>query len=149
MSRNRGGFTLIELLISMTIIGILASVAIPKFRDVKRRALATQVVGDFDVVRAAVLGFYTDSGYFPKESGTGEMPKNLNRYLPMQFAFKQTQWSLDYEYVKTGGKGVKASEIVGVSVKTQDAQVGRAAINMLSGATTMISGKYTFIISGM
>jgi len=37
--RRRGGFTFVELLVSMTVIGILSAVAVPKYIDLKRRGV--------------------------------------------------------------------------------------------------------------
>jgi prepilin-type N-terminal cleavage/methylation domain-containing protein len=149
---RRSGFTLIELLISMTIIGILSAVAIPKFREVKRRATATQIVGDFDVVRVATMSFFVDSGYFPQETGSGQIPQNLNKYLPTNFKFAKSQWTLDYENwsSKKGAKYTKTGILVGVSVTTQDQNLGKTAAVMLGNSAQFTMGsKHTFMISGM
>jgi len=46
MERNEQGFTLIELLIVVVIIGILASIAIPKFQSVRTKAYVAAMKSD-------------------------------------------------------------------------------------------------------
>lgn len=46
MSMNRKGFTLIELLIVVVIIGILASIAIPKFSATREKAFISTMTAD-------------------------------------------------------------------------------------------------------
>ncbi len=46
MSEHRSGFTLIELLIVIVIIGILATIAIPKFSTTKEKSLLTAMKAD-------------------------------------------------------------------------------------------------------
>jgi prepilin-type N-terminal cleavage/methylation domain-containing protein len=151
-ARRRAGFTFIELLASMTIVGILSAIALPKFRDVKTRATATQIVGDFDVVRLAAMSFYVDSGYFPTESGSGNAPKALKKYLPNNFQFTKAQWTLDYENweTKTQTKYTKTGIMVGVSITTKDKALGQTAMKLLGNNPSFTVGsKYTFMISGM
>jgi len=144
-----GGFTIVELLVVVTIVGILTSIAIPKFRAVKRRATATQIVGDFDVVRHAAMSFFVDSGYFPPEAGSGATPRNLGPYLPSGFKFTRSDWMMDYENWPTGGVG--GATVIGVSFTTKDQQLGATAMSLLGNSPIFTSGtkKYTVVISGM
>jgi type II secretory pathway pseudopilin PulG len=137
---------MVELLIVVTIVGILSSIAIPKFRAVKRRATATQIVGDFDVVRHAAMSFFVDSGYFPAEAGGGAVPQNLTAYLPTNFRFTKTDWMLDYENWPT----TTTVPIIGVSFTTRDRQLGATAMTLLGNSPSFTVGsKYTVVISGM
>jgi general secretion pathway protein G len=74
MNRGRVGFTFIELLVVVTIVGLLSSIAVPKYRAMKQRAQATNVLGDLQVVRVAVLNYYADYQQFPVEAGPGTAP---------------------------------------------------------------------------
>ena len=58
---NRRGFTLIELLIVVVIIGILASIAIPKFANTKEKAYLTSMKSDLRNLVTAEEGYFADS----------------------------------------------------------------------------------------
>ena len=62
--RRKNGFTLIELLIVVVIIGILASVAIPKFRNTKGKAFLASMKSDLrNLATAQESYFYEHSTY--------------------------------------------------------------------------------------
>jgi type II secretory pathway pseudopilin PulG len=129
----------------VTVIGVLASIALPKFRDVRRRATATQIVGDFDVVRHAAMSFLTDSSYWPQEAGSGRVPPGLDAYLPQNFNFAREEWTVDYDNWKLFGL-----QVVAVSFHTPDQALGQTAMKLLGHSTAFsFGGKYTVVISGM
>ena len=150
--RRARGFTLIEVIITMSIVMMLSSIAVPKFREVKRRALATQIMGDFYALRHAALSFYVDSGYFPEPAGPGRAPAGLIRYLPNQFDLAKPEWTMNYESW-TGGEA-EAFEalgtVVGVTVTTPDENLGRTAMSLIGNAPAFAQGtnSYTFLIAG-
>jgi type IV pilus assembly protein PilA len=64
MSRSRQGFTLIELLIVVVIIGILAAIAVPKYRDTKGKAYAASLKSDLrNLATAEEAYFYENTSY--------------------------------------------------------------------------------------
>jgi prepilin-type N-terminal cleavage/methylation domain-containing protein len=70
-SRKRFGFTLIELMITVSIIGILASIAIPKFSDMVRKSREGTLKGQLGAIRSALAIYYADTeGNYP----TGNCP---------------------------------------------------------------------------
>jgi prepilin-type N-terminal cleavage/methylation domain-containing protein len=59
-------FTLIELMIVVAIIGILASIAIPKFADLIRKLQEATTKGNLGVLRSALSIYYVDNeGFYP------------------------------------------------------------------------------------
>ena len=58
---RRRGFTLIELLVVVTIIGILAAIAIPKFASTKEKAYVAQMKSDLRNLVTAEEAFFADS----------------------------------------------------------------------------------------
>ncbi|MGD8730125.1 MAG: type II secretion system protein, partial [Gemmatimonadota bacterium] len=58
---RRGGFSLVEMLVAVSIVGILAGLAIPNMRNVTFRARATAVFGDLNVMRQATLDYNADA----------------------------------------------------------------------------------------
>jgi len=59
------GFTLIELLVVVAILGILATVAVPRVMDAIDNARAKKALADMTVTRDALERFYLDYGIFP------------------------------------------------------------------------------------
>jgi len=67
---RRSGFTLIELLIVVVIIGVLASIAIPKFANTKEKAYMTQMKSDLRNLVTAEESFFADSIKYTTNLGT-------------------------------------------------------------------------------
>jgi general secretion pathway protein G len=60
------GFTLIELLIVITIIGILATIAMPALKDMPRRAAEAVLRTDLRTMRDCISQYYGDKGHYPQ-----------------------------------------------------------------------------------
>jgi prepilin-type N-terminal cleavage/methylation domain-containing protein len=61
---SRRGFTLIELLIVVVIIGLLASIAIPKFSNTKEKAYISSMKSDLRNLATAEEAFFYDSAKY-------------------------------------------------------------------------------------
>ena len=61
---NRKGFTLIELLVVVVIIGLLASIAIPKFAATKDKAKMASVRSDLRNILTAQEAYFADFNAF-------------------------------------------------------------------------------------
>ena len=81
---TESGFTLIELVIVIVILGILASVAIPKYEDMREQARVATMKGQLGSIRSAIAIQYArnalnGSATFPTLDGTifadGRVPK--------------------------------------------------------------------------
>jgi prepilin-type N-terminal cleavage/methylation domain-containing protein len=150
MTARRAGYTFIELLMVVAIIGLLASIAIPKYRTVKRRAQATQIVGDVDVLRVASMSFYADSSYFPDDAAPGQVPTGLAAYLPQGFRMTRADWLLDYDSWSAKSTSLSAPSLIAISFETSDNALGQAALSLMDNAAAFSSGtRYSVFIAGL
>lgn len=81
------GFTLVELLIVLVLIGLLATIAIPKFSSSKERAYDTSVVSDIHRAWVAIEGHYADNLTYPSNQNDA----NFEPSPGVTF----TQWSVE------------------------------------------------------
>ena len=92
---GRGGFTLIEVLIVAVILGILAGIAIPRFKEAGYQADAAAIMADMNAIRLAAVEYENESGRFPSNSGWRQMPPELEPYLgDMDFTYKDLIYNL-------------------------------------------------------
>lgn len=150
MDPRRGGFTLVELLVVAAIVGILAGLAIPNLRTVLLRARATELAGDLEVVRTAVLQYNGYNHTWPAETGPGAIPGGLAEFLPDAYTFERNGYQLDFEnWSLPGGLPGDPStrRLVGVSVVVTDPTLGNALVELLGSAIVFSVGNtHTVVI---
>jgi general secretion pathway protein G len=91
-TRRRGqrGFTLIELIIVVTIIGILAGIAVVQVKNSVRKAKEAALMKNLHDIRTAIDNFYADKQRFP--SSLDELVPNYLRKIPEDPITEQTDW---------------------------------------------------------
>ena len=80
--RSGGGFTLIELLVVMTIIGVLLTIAVPRYFRTVEHSKETVLRHDLAVVRESIDKYYADSGQYPEALPT-LVDKHYIRSVPI------------------------------------------------------------------
>jgi general secretion pathway protein G len=85
----QSGFTLIEILIAIAIIGILASIAIPSYKDYKEKARVSQAISDIATISVKIEAFWQDARAYPANLteigliGMKDPWGNVYRYLDL------------------------------------------------------------------
>lgn len=147
---GRGGFTLVELLVTVSIVGILAGLAIPNMRNMTFRARATTVAADLEVLRVATLSYNGDQHGWPAEVASGVVPPELVAFLPDGFSFAGNGYELDFENVPliTGLPGdPNASLLIGASVTAVDDRLSNGIVELLGGSVVFSVGNtHTVVI---
>ncbi len=93
-SRHARGFTLIELLVVMSIIGLLLTLAAPRYFRTVQRSKETVLRHDLSVVRESIDKFYGDLGQYP-EVLTALVDKHYIRSVPVDpFTKSAESWLL-------------------------------------------------------
>jgi general secretion pathway protein G len=100
-SRHRGerGFTLLELLVVMTIIGILAAIAVPALRDSPQRAREATLREDLFTMRSVIDQYHGDKGVFPADLQV-LVSEGYLRKIPVDPMTKSAEtWVISYEEI--------------------------------------------------
>ena len=132
---DRRGFTLIELLIVVSILGLLASIAVPKVREAKAKAAATQIVGAIRAVRIAATIYYDSAGTWPPTAALGTVPPGLVGYLPRSVQFTSTGYRLRWQRVSIAGGGTQGR----VQARTSDPLLCTPLGHLLGGPSATLT----------
>lgn len=154
MTRRRAGYSFVELLLVMIFLGLLARLAVPRYGDMKRRAVATAIVADVYVIRVAAFMHYTEKQAWPPDYGSGVVPPELVQYLPDSFTFVHPDYTYDYEiWTLTGGTpdDPQQEEVMGVAVTVNNPKLAQAVLLVAQkGYAPIVSGnKVTFLLTGI
>jgi general secretion pathway protein G len=104
------GFTLLELLVVMTIIGILAAIAIPALRDSPQRAREAALRGDLFTLRSTIDQFHGDKGYYPPDLAK-LVSEGYLRQIPIDPMTKSRDtWQVDPEELEPTSEGAGPPE---------------------------------------
>ncbi len=89
---SRNGFTLIELMIVMTIIGILAAIAVPNYQWALIRAREAVLQENLYGIRSAIDQYYADQGKYPDKLEDLTERKYLHGIPTDPFTRKNDTW---------------------------------------------------------
>lgn len=137
MRNFKQAFTMIELIFVIVILGILASVALPKFGDTKNRADITKAKSEIAAIRSGIINERQDrliegnSSYMLSGTmDTGGLFGGVLMY-PLKNQNSSGNW-----YTATTGNGSYIYNIEGKPVVfTYDSSTGRFDCNSTAGAT--------------
>ena len=90
--RSQHGFSLIELLVVVTIIGILAGVAVVHVKYAQRKAREAALKDNLFKMRSAIDNFYADKMRYPND--LQELVPNYLRKVPKDPVSDQEDWDI-------------------------------------------------------
>jgi type II secretory pathway pseudopilin PulG len=97
---------MIELMVTLTIISLLAALALPGIKSVRRRASATAIGNDLRQFAAAFDAYAHETGTWPAESAAGVFPTDMTNRMYASAWLKPTilggQYNWDYQQVHAG-----------------------------------------------
>ncbi|HEX6089233.1 MAG TPA: type II secretion system protein [Gemmatimonadales bacterium] len=148
---NRRGFTFIELLIVLAVIGILTTLGVLRYIDLRNHAIASGVVSELNAIRLATYNYWADRNTFPPDAGAGVTPVGMTPYLRNGFSFARTQYTFDYEnFAGTADGGASAGLQVGIVVTTVDNGLAAILARRAAGGLPyfMVGNTLTYVIVG-
>lgn len=109
---NNKGFSLIEIMVVVVILGILASIVVPKIMNRPDEARMVKAKQDILAIQNALDLYKLDNGIYPttdqgllalvEQPTTNQIPGNWKAYLQ---AVPKDPWGRDYLYLNPGEHG--------------------------------------------
>lgn len=107
--KSESGFTLLELIVVIAIVGILAAVAMPKLKDVPRKAREAVLKTNLHTLRDVIDQHYGDKGRYPA-SLEALVEAGYLRKIPDDITRRNDTWVVVYEEVDPDNPPVESEE---------------------------------------
>jgi general secretion pathway protein G len=138
--RSEKGFTLIELIVVVTIIGILAGIAIVNVKFAQRKAREAALMDNLSSMRKAIDNFYADKQRFP--SDLNELVPNYMRKIPVDPITKQADWEVIMDDPLSAGTGENGEPMSMETDPEATAQPGVTDVKSVAVGTTLDNVPY-------
>jgi prepilin-type N-terminal cleavage/methylation domain-containing protein len=87
MPGSCSGFTLVEVMLVVSVVGLLAVLAIPAVMKARRQARDGAFVSDLRTCSAVFEQYAVEKGDFPPDAAPGTVPSGIGNDLPKRFDF--------------------------------------------------------------
>lgn len=146
--RRKSGFTLVEIMIVVTIIGLLAVLALPVWTKARQNSLTSAFINDLRLGVEAAQRCSMEQGSWPAETAAGVEPAAMVSYLRTDYWTKPTpiggQW--DWEFAKSGvAAGLAVVNPTDVSIM-QQVDLRYDDGNLSTGRFRNLNGGYVYIL---
>ena len=134
---NRRVCTLIELLTTLSIIGLLASIALPKYQNLRQKAVGAEIVANIRTLRLGAFQYNESSGAWPRTAPLGRVPTGVGPYLSgngqtvMQGANYRMRWS------STGVNRRNRRSVQTIQVRLTDGVLCQSAYWLMGGSRNL------------
>jgi len=140
MKQLQQGFTLIELMIVVAIIGILAAVAIPAYKDYTDRAKVSEIVLAADATKNNIAEFFSTNGHMPTNATSAGVSINATKYVASGTYNRSSDTSANVQITAQGTGNSNIDGKLFQLTATGDAATGQVTWACNSGST--IAQKY-------
>ena len=153
---SRTGFTILELMIVVSIIGLLAVLAIPAFMKQRRQAQDTAFLNNLRQLSASMERYAITEGDYPADAVAGVEPLGFKPYRPRQIVWTEKShiggfWDWDRAAERGtnvhgfyAGLTISQPERTSIQMTEIDRRIDDG--NIHSGAFRRITDGYTYIL---
>lgn len=146
---EQAGFTLAEIMIVVSIIGMLAVLALPNFLQAKRTAARNQFIAELRVAYDAFAMYCIENGRYPPDTTPRQIPAGMGPYLSSMKWTKDTpiggQWDWDNgQFGSKAGVSVYLPPVTDEEMKEIDALIDNG--NLSTGAFQKRASGFIYIM---